>query len=159
MSKGKQHTRKSKESKVGRPSREWTPEVLDMMEQYTGEATVTDICRYLGISSLHFYRWFKKDENRPFYDAVMRARDRADDDVVGGFYRRAKGYTLELNEQKVDKDGCIHDMTKEVHVQPDAGAALNWLKNRRREEWSDTKKLEVSGDHVALVEKALAGEL
>jgi hypothetical protein len=153
MSEGKQHTRKRKKAKLGRPSVEWSPEVLDMMEQYTGCATVTDICRYLGISNTIYYRWFKKDSNPDFYEAVMRAKDRADDDVVEGFYKRAKGYTVELNKQKIDKDGCVHDTTEEVLVQPDAGAALNWLKNRRRDEWSDTKKVELTGDHVEMVEK------
>ncbi len=149
MTKGKTHNR----NVGGRPPVKVTAQVIDLMEEYQGDSTVTDICRFLHISSHLFYKWFNDDTDSRFNEAVTRIRERADDAVVGGFFRRAKGYDIVLSEQKLDKEGCIHDLVKDLHIPPDPGAGLNWLKNRRPEEWRDKKEVEVSGSHVELLER------
>lgn len=138
----------------GRPRSEFSEEVLPLLEGVTGSGTVTRICEVLGISSTVFYKWLKDEPS--FSEAVMRVRARADDQIEDAFFNRAKGYTINITEEKMDKDGMTVPLTRQLHHAADAGAALNFLKNRRPEVWRDTKTVELKGAHVDLVAEALA---
>lgn len=72
----------------------------------------------------------------------------ADDEIVSALYKRAKGYNAEetVTEVKISPDGSaqttyVKKVTK--HIPPDTTAAIFWLKNRKRKEWSDRQDVEV----------------
>jgi hypothetical protein len=158
MSEGKTHTRK----RTGRPSNEFSADILRLMEQYQGSSTVTHMCEYLGISSTVFYKWLANEPT--FSEAVMEAKSRVDDLVEAAFLKRAKGYRYsevsERTEEGIDKEGNAISKYVRVetpkHLPPDAGAALNWLKNRRPDQWRDKTVVELTGDHAAMVEQFIA---
>ncbi|MBT8411041.1 MAG: hypothetical protein KJP02_04495 [Octadecabacter sp.] len=135
----------------GRPRVEFHPEVIAVLDAYEGPGTLTELMQLLGIGNHIFYQWMKEEEG--FSDAVMRVRARADDQMESAFYKRGVGYDITINEQRIDKDGCIHDLQKDIHVPGDTGAQLNWLKNRRRDKWTDRKEVAITGDHAAMVER------
>jgi len=141
-----------KARKNGRPPSEFSPAVVDVLDAYEGASTVTALQKLLGISSTVFYKWLKDEPS--FSEAVMRVRARCDDEVEAAFMKRAVGYTTSVYEDKLDKDGGVQTLNKEIHVASDTGAALNWLKNRRPDEWRDKKVVEIEGSHVDLVLKA-----
>lgn len=88
----------------------------------------------------------------------MRVRKMTDAAVENALRKRALGYTIEIAEQKVTKDGDVVDLKKDVHIPSDTPAAVFWLKNRNREEWSDKQQIEVTGDFFEHVEKIVKGE-
>jgi len=147
---------------AGRPRREYDEGVIALLDSYKdGPGTVTDLCKMLGVRSEIFYRWMK--EKTDFRDAVMRVRDRADDLVENGLFKRAIGfdYVETVNRTETGgKDGekTVEGMTTKV-VPPDPGAAMNWLKNRRPDKWREKKEITITGDHITLMEKYLSGEI
>lgn len=155
MSNGKQHQR----SKMGRPGHEIGPGVFELLERYQGSGTVQELCKHLGIGTRVFYKW--QDESADFRDAILRVRQQADDEIENALFKRAKGYdfveTMERSEEG-GKDGMkTVSATTTKHIAPDTAAAMHWLKNRRPDVWRDRKEIEVIGDHVALVERFMAG--
>jgi len=139
--------------KMGRPRHEFTADVIPILEGVPDPGTVTQMCEALGIGSHVFYKWL--GEEKEFSEAVLRVRARADDQIENAFFNRAKGYTTTVIEEKLDKDGISHALSKDIHMAAEPGAALNWLKNRRPDEWRDKKVVEVEGSHVDLVTKAV----
>lgn len=110
------------------------------------------MCEVLGVGSHIFYKWLKEEPS--FSEAVLRVRARADDQVENALHKRAVGYDHEVVEERLDKDGCIHPTRKEIHVVPDQGAAMNWLKNRRPDKWREKKEIEITGNLAERVKKA-----
>lgn len=144
----------------GRPT-DYNPGMIDTLiaaaeGDTLGAATIPDIAKVLGVSRASVYAWTQ--EHKDFLDAIVRVRKMADAEVESALRKRAIGYTVELAEQKVDKDGCVHDLKKDVHVAPDTPAAIFWLKNRDPERWSDKTKVEVTGDFADQVEAYLASQ-
>lgn len=127
-------------------------------------ATGLLIQQTLGIKSHTFYRWM--DEHAEFSDKVLEIRRNADQQVEHAFFRRATGYDYTETKkstktgERMDKDGAVvpvEEVTTSVavkHIVPDAGAALNWLKNRDKDRWSDRREIEIVGDHVELLRRA-----
>lgn len=150
MAKGDIKTR----NKGGRPPIEFGEAVVSLLDDYEGAGTVTQLCEHLGVKNHIFYKWLK--EQPTFTEAVMRVRARADDQVENALHRRAIGYDHEVIEERLDKDGCAHPTRKEIHVVPDGGAAMNWLKNRRPETWREKKEVEINANFAERVKEAAA---
>lgn len=98
-------------------------------------------------STLHLWR----EEHPEFSDAVTRGKEEADANVAVGFYKRATGY--EYDSEKLmtvsiggDAGSQVERHPITVHVPPDPGAALNWLKNRQPHLWRDKKTLEMEDE-------------
>ena len=127
-----------------------------MVEQTPLPATATQIANHLGIAVSTLYLWM--NEHPAFMEAVKRRRAQADDEVEGSLYGRAKGYTATITEDRLDKEGITHTLAKEIHVAADPNAGLNWLKNRRPEEWRDKKEVEITGSHTDILRKLMSGE-
>ena len=45
-------------------------------------------------------------------------------------------------EQKIDKDGMVRDVKRDVHVPGDVTAQIFWLKNRKKQDWRDKVEVE-----------------
>ena len=82
-----------------------------------------------------------KKKYSEFNDALKKGKEVVDFEVENALLKKALGYTITLNKQKVTKDGDVVDITEEVHVPPDTTAQIFWLKNRKKEQWRE--KVEV----------------
>lgn len=78
-----------------------------------------------------------KKKYTDFSDALKKGKEVVDIEVENALLKRALGYTVTLKEQKLDKDGCIHDLVKDVHIPADTTAQIFWLKNRKPDKWRD----------------------
>lgn len=109
-------------------------------------ATDIELADFFEVDVRTIYRW--KHENDEFCQAVKVGKDVCDDRVERSLYQRAVGYTFE-SEKVFQFQGQIVRADTREHIPPDAGAAMNWLKNRRGEQWRDKQDVEHTG-HVGL---------
>lgn len=86
-----------------------------------------------------------------FSVSVKKGKVIADSEVAESFYRRCVGYRYD--EETTEMGVVTKIVTKEMA--PDAGAALNWLKNRQKNTWRDKQEIEHSHKKIG---KELADE-
>lgn len=98
--------------------------------------TDEQIMKNMGIQSKSTFYGYKKDYPN-FSNALKKGKEVADYEVENALFKRAIGYTKEIKEQKIDKDGYVHDLVKEVHIPGDTTAQIYWLKNRKPDKWRD----------------------
>lgn len=112
----------------------------------------TEMAKFFEVDDATFYRW--QIDHPEFCEAVKEGKVEADGKVVASFYKRATGYQYrEFVHQKVSvsqptvvegeltNEYWLQEVkTKELH--PDAGACLNWLKNRRPADWRDKHEVD-----------------
>lgn len=97
--------------------------------------TEEQIAKNIGISRQSLWKWKEKEVD--ILNALKKGKEVVDIEVENALLKRALGYTITLKEQKVDKDGCIHDLEKDVHIPGDTTAQIFWLKNRKPDKWRD----------------------
>lgn len=156
---------------VGRPSK-YDPAYCDQVEKLCKlGATDEEIADFFAVHVDTIYEW--KSVHSEFSEAVKRGKILADAEVAHSFHKRATGY--KYDEVTYEKIGAGEDLvevgedgmesvkqdlykkkvvTKEVP--PDAGAGLNWLKNRQKDKWRD--KVEVEATNVNLNSEPLTKE-
>jgi len=144
---------------VGRPSK-YDPLYADQVEKLCKlGATDAEIAEFFDVSESTVNLW--KIEHAEFSESVKRGKVMADAEVAHAFHKRATGY--KYDEVTYEKVGAGEDLmevgengmesvkqdqfrkkvvTKEVA--PDAGAALNWLKNRQKDKWRDKSEHDVT---------------
>lgn len=91
-----------------------------------------------------------KNEHESFAAALSEGKDAADSKVERGLYASATGYYVDEEERliEVNKDGTtkLGDLrTKKRYIPPSVTAQIFWLKNRKRNQWRDVTKTEVTG--------------
>jgi hypothetical protein len=106
-------------------------------------ATDIELADFFEVDTRTIYRW--RNSHDDFCQAVKAGKGACDDRVERAFYNRAVGYTFE-SEKIFQAGGEIIRAPTLEHVAPDAGAALNWLKNRRPDQWRD----KVEHEHSAV---------
>ena len=85
-----------------------------------------------------------------FLQSIKRGKIQADAEVAEKLFHRAKGY--EHEETKVfchEGDITTYEVVK--HYPPDTGAAMAWLKNRRRKSplpWQDSHDITSGGEKI-----------
>lgn len=97
-------------------------------------ATDIELADFFEVDTATIYRW--RNEHPEFCEAVIAGKEAADARVERAFFNRAVGYTFESEKVFQYQGDIIRAQTRE-HVPPDAGAALNWLKNRKPDKWRD----------------------
>lgn len=106
-----------------------------------------ETAKALGIANATFNRWIR--EKPSFRESLYAGKDLADAAVSGAFFKKATGFTQRVEKVVVvgDGPGLSHAELAEFtqYFPPDAGAALNWLKNRQPNLWSDKQQVEHSG--------------
>lgn len=102
--------------------------------------TDEQIAKNIGINRTTLYDWKKKEIN--IADALKKGKEVVDFEVENALLKRALGYTITIQEDKLDKDGCIHTLEREVHIPADTTAQIFWLKNRQSKKWRD--KVEIA---------------
>ena len=102
--------------------------------------TDEQIAKNIGINRTTLYDWKKKEIN--IADALKKGKEVVDFEVENALLKRALGYTITIQEDKLDKDGCVHTLEREVHIPADTTAQIFWLKNRQSKKWRD--KVEIA---------------
>ena len=133
-----------RKSKRGAPTK-YKPEYAEQARKYCllEGATDEELAIAFGVSLKTIDNWKKQHPN--FLQAVNEGKKIADANVAEAFYKRAVGIEFtEVTRELVDDSLTV---TKEVTrlIPPDAGAALNWLKNRQPEKWRDKVDINHSG--------------
>lgn len=107
---------------------------LILLEGWAREGlTDEQIAKNIGISRASLYEWKKKEVD--ISDALKKGKEVVDFEVENALLKKALGYTITLNKQKVTKDGDVVDTIEEVHVPPDTTAQIFWLRNRKSDKW------------------------
>jgi len=116
---------------------EWLEEdKLILLEGWARDGLTNEqIANNIGIDERTLYRW--KDKESRICQSLKKGKEVVDFEVENALYKRALGYTIQIKEQKLDKNGCIHDLIKDIHVPADTTAQIYWLKNRKPKEWRD----------------------
>ena len=123
---------------------EWLEEdKLILLEGWARDGlTNGQIANNIGIDERTLYRW--KEKESLICQSLKKGREVADYEVENALFKRALGYTIQINEQKIEKDGCVHDTIRDMHVPADTTAQIYWLKNRKPKEWRDKVEQEIT---------------
>lgn len=136
---------------AGRPS-EYRDEFADQARKLCElGATDIELADFFEVDVRTIYRW--RNSHEAFCQAVKVGKDACDDRVERSLFQRAVGYTFE-SEKVFQFQGQIVRADTREHVPPDAGAAMNWLKNRRGEQWRDKQDHEHHGTVVLALSDA-----
>lgn len=141
---------------VGRPSK-FKPEFIAQAEKLCKlGATDLEIADFFEVEVRTVYRW--KAENEHFCQALKAGKEEADARVERSLFARANGY--EHDEVHVSNyQGTITLTPIRKIYPPDTTAAIFWLKNRRPEQWRETKAVELTGKDGGPVETITRIEL
>lgn len=130
-------------SEIGRPSvyRDGYPEQARKLCALG--ATDLELADFFQIDVSTIYRW--KHTHPDFCEAVTCGKEAADERVARSLYNRAVGYTHDAVKifMPAGAESPVYAPYRE-HVPPEVGAAFNWLKNRRPNEWRE--KTEIAHD-------------
>jgi hypothetical protein len=105
-------------------------------------ATDMELADFFGVEVRTLYRW--KSENEQFCQALKAGKDEADDRVERSLYARANGYEHDEVDIRV-VGGAIVQTPIRKYYPPDTTAAIFWMKNRRPDQWRETKAVELTG--------------
>ena len=126
----------------GRPTL-YKPEFAAQAEKLCNlGATDYELADFFGVDTRTIYRW--RNTHDDFCQAVRAGKERLDERVERSLYQRAVGYSYE-SEKVFQFQGQIVRAGTVEHVPPDPGAAFNWLKNRKPDEWRDKQHQEITG--------------
>ena len=117
--------------------KEWLePDKLILLEGWARDGlTYEQIANNMGIGLTTLKEWRQKELS--ISTALKKGKEVVDIEVENALLKRAIGYTTKIKEQKIDKDGNVVELEREIHVAPDTTAQIFWLKNRKKEKWRD----------------------
>lgn len=113
--------------------------------------TDEQIAKNIGISRVTLYDWKKKEIN--ISNALKKGKEVIDFEVENALLKRALGYTITVEEEKLDKDGYKHTLKKDIHIPGDTTAMIFWLRNRKPNQWKN--KIEVGQTDMTKVDELL----
>ena len=116
--------------------------------------TDEQIAKNMGIATSTFYEWKKKEKK--FSETLKKGKEVVDFEVENALLKRALGYTITIQEDKLDKDGCVHTLEREVHIPADTTAQIFWLKNRKPNNWKDRVETDEDKEAVANASQVIA---
>ncbi len=111
-------------------------------------ATDYELADFFGVTVSTLYMW--KYTHKDFSEALVIGKEEANSRVERSLYAKATGYTFD-SEKVFQYQGEIIRATTVEHVPPSEGAAMLWLKNRKKDEWRDTQDFESGGEKLANV--------
>jgi hypothetical protein len=113
--------------------------------------TDEEMAEFFGVDVRTFHRW--KDEFPAFCHSVCEGKIVADANVADSLYKRATGEHVEIEKAYRNKTTGDVDIIKiKTFIPGDAGAALNWLKNRKGDKWRDKQSLDVTVNHEDILD-------
>ena len=116
--------------------------------------TDEQIAKNIGINRTTLYDWKKKEVN--IADALKKGKEVVNFEVESALLKRALGYRITIDEEKLDRDGCVHTLKKDVHIPPDTTAQIFWLKNRKPNTWKDKVETDEDREAVANASQVIA---
>lgn len=119
---------------AGRPTK-FKSEFVEQARMLCAKGFTDDeLAQFFGVNRATIYRW--KADNDAFCDAIKSGGSPADDRVERSLYERAVGYSFDA-VKIMQYQGSEVVVPYREHVPPDTGAAIFWLKNRRKDQWRD----------------------
>ena len=120
---------------------EWlTEEGLIQVEGWARDGLIDEqIAQNMGISYSTFKDWKKKFSD--FSAVLKRGKEVVDRQVENALLKTAIGYVYE--EETVTNTGDVVVVKK--YSKPNTTAQIFWLKNRKRNQWTDKSEVEVTG--------------
>lgn len=117
-------------------------------------ATDDELAAFFEVNQDTINEW--KKQIPEFSESVKKGKVKADAEVANSFHKRAIGYSYEeihyekiVFEDNMFEEAIGQDVYRKrvivKEIVPDAGAALNWLKNRQPDKWRDVSNIELSG--------------
>lgn len=111
-------------------------------------ATDQELAEAFGVSKRTILRW--KEDHPSFAESYQKGKDVADAKVKKALYQRAIGYTITDTEKTIDmdKDGNpkpVRVKTITKTIVPDTMAAMYWLNNRSKGEFSQRQEVTLGG--------------
>lgn len=121
-------------------AKEWLEEdKLTLLEAWARDGlTDEQIAHNMNIHVATLYEYKKKYNE--INEALKKGKEVIDYEVENALLKKALGYTIILNKQKVTKTGDVVDIKEEVHYAPDVTAQIFWLKNRKPKEWREKQE-------------------
>jgi hypothetical protein len=109
-------------------------------------ATDADLADFFGVTTRTIERWRSSKEE--FCRAVTIGKEEADNAVERSLYQKAVGYSQEAVKIFMPAGAAepVYAPYREK-IAPDTGAAIFWLKNRRKEAWRDRTEQDVNVKH------------
>lgn len=135
---------------MGRPTK-YKPEYAEQAKKLCElGATDYELADFFKVDTVTIHRWRAAHEE--FCKSVIAGKELCDERVVRSLYNRAVGYTYE-SEKVFQFQGAIVRADTSEHVPPDPGAAMNWLKNRRPDEWREKQDVDLTtkGESLNLI--------
>lgn len=106
--------------------------------------TDREMAEFFGVSQQTLYNW--QNQFPAFFESVQEGKVIADANVAESLYKRATGEHVEIEKAYRNKTtGEVEIVKVKTFIPGESGAALNWLKNRRKESWRDKVEHEHSG--------------
>src|SRR5262249_47551429 len=105
-------------------------------------ATDYDLAQEFEVATSMVWRWCSKYPE--FCSAIKVEKAAYDDRVERSLAQRALGYSYHA-EKPFQYKGEVMKVQYVEHVPPDVAAAKFWWLNRRRSQWSDTSRHELTG--------------
>jgi hypothetical protein len=99
-----------------------------------------ELADFFGVSVATIYNW--KKEHPAFLEATVAGKMKADAEVAHSLYRIATGHELTAEKLMKKDDGSYEAIRYKRYIPGDPQAAFKWLTNRRRQNWTDTQKVE-----------------
>ena len=129
-----------------------------------GGATLTDLCKAMGIDDQTYYRWLEKVE---FAEAIKKAkeafRDSLEKDIVKSLANAARGYEYtQTTTEYTDVNGkpCIkRQVKKNIRIEPNVAAAIFLLTNIAPERWKNRQSQNLTIEDVTPISMDEAREI
>lgn len=131
---------------------EWlTSEGLIKIEGWAKDGLIDEqIASNIGVSYSTFREWKKRF---PALSAVLKkSKDVVDRQVENALFKSAIGF--EYEEETVTNAGDVVAVRK--YSKPNTTAQIFWLKNRKRNQWTDKSEVDVTGTVVFMNEDNIA---
>lgn len=140
----------------GRPSK-YVPEYAGIARKMCELGAIdADIADALGVGTSTISNWAATYPE--FCDALQVGKGEFDARIVRSLAQRAAGYSHDAVKIFMPAGATepVYAPYRE-HVPPDVNAAKLWLTNRRRDEWADTSKHELTGrEGAALIPESVS---
>ena len=116
-------------------------------------ATDSELASFFEVSDATIDNW--KKAHPAFLGSIRDGKVKADAEVADSLYRRATGETIQLEKIMKRDDGSFEAVRYKQFIPGDPNAAYKWLLNRRRQDWTDSTKIDVTGTVNVTINKPL----
>jgi hypothetical protein len=153
---------------AGRKSK-YTPETVDKIKStLAAGATIKDTCAYAGITEKTFFEWMSSPSKSEFRELVSYAQGQARVAATLAIKSAIKGVEQVANTNDTYTETRVNKVTGELYefrktkqsrtvtqLAPDWRAAIEYLKRRDPEHWSDRVDININVELVTKTVKAL----